>query len=228
MLKGRPLGKWLVAVSLLSGTAWIMPSCADETPTPLDVDPQAVIRGYDPPAGCVPEVITTYTDTTETVLTTFEVPVTSCYPNLVAWGIDMVDPMGVDTPQGDGFFRINGLDGANLPSGTHMAFGGNYTPPQVMIEIDPPALSVAFHYSRLTPDGAYWGGWVYTDSMMAYAASRTPGTIYYTVYDSRTLYSNVPSNVPPFSVWTPVTFPPTRTLSAGCGSMALWRSTTWR
>jgi len=50
----------------------------------------------------------------------------------------MVDPMPVDTPQGDGKFIPRTDHAANLPSGIVYAQGAEYTPPQVMIEFDPP------------------------------------------------------------------------------------------
>lgn len=110
-----------------------------EDPTGVAKDPSFVVRGYD--NGCVPEVIEGTTDSTKTSLVTFTAPgFVSCLPNLVPWGIDMADPVPVDTPQGDGFFRIETDLNlfTNAPSPGYAAHGANYTPPQVMIEFDPP------------------------------------------------------------------------------------------
>ena len=82
--------------------------CAEDLPTSASKsgpDSALVIR---PPrgGGCAPEVITSSSETTDTIMTTFSYPLlVSCYPNLVVYGIDMVDSAEVDTPQGNGFFR---------------------------------------------------------------------------------------------------------------------------
>src|SRR5215213_643946 len=119
----------VVLVSFLAG-------CTDlQQPTAAPGAPSSVIRGYPEPGGCVPEVITEHpNDSTETILVTFtNLKTTTCYPNLVQWGIDMADPMGVDTPQGTGSWLArppsSTLQAANMPSPDHFATNF-YTPYQ--------------------------------------------------------------------------------------------------
>lgn len=193
-------------------------ACETEDPTGVSSRPAHVIRG----AGCSPRVIVTSSETTDTTLVTFDDPndAGALCGNLVPWGIDMADPLGVDTPQGDGNFTPRIEIGSNPPSPPTYALGANYTPPQVMIEFDPPISSAEFYYSRLLGGRAYWNGQlVYADSMRIFALSRRPGTLSYTQYDSKVLYANVPSTTPPWSVWTKVKL---RTLSGTDQIQWLW------
>jgi hypothetical protein len=154
----------------------------------------------------VPEVIRESTDSIETVLTTFYAEGRiSCMPNLVQWGIDMADPVGVDTPQGNGYFRIESESriAVNMPSPPYAAHGANYTPPQVMIEFDPPVRSVEFYYSRLANARAIWRGQIVgADSMQVEGVSRTPGTTSYQTWARKVLYSNVAHATIPYDTWT--------------------------
>ncbi len=202
---GLPAARLWVLV-LVAVTASLL-GCHDEGPTGAGRDPELVVRGYDDQAGCIPEVVTAFTDSTQEILVPFTTTESVCYPNLVEWGIDMADPIGVDTPQGNGFFQIKSGSGlGNLPSPPNAAFGAYYTPSQVMIEFDPPVQSVQFYYSRLEGERARWGGqWVEADSMLVRAMSRYPGTTFYQTYDLEILYSNVPRATPPWDVWTLVT-----------------------
>jgi hypothetical protein len=186
--------------------------CADEPTAPRDIpqtprEPSLVIRGFPTTSGgCVPEVITQATEEAETTLVTFSAPgKISCMPNLVQWGIDMADPVGVDTPQGNGFFRIESESriAVNMPSPPYAAHGANYTPPQVMIEFDPPVRSVEFYYSRLANARAIWRGQIVgADSMQVEAVSRTPGTTSYQTWARKVLYSNVAHTTIPYDTWT--------------------------
>ncbi|HJS47628.1 MAG TPA: hypothetical protein VJ773_06555 [Gemmatimonadales bacterium] len=201
-----------------AGNAWkllacvgvaLIGACTEPKPTAPAEPPELVIRGHNPPARCVPEVIESATDSTETVLVTFTVDdPNGCYPNLVDWGIDMADPVEVDTPQGSTMFQTRtGLNYVNMPSPPYAAIGAHYTPPRVMIEFDPPVRSVEFYYSRLSQARAVWGGdIVEADSMRVRAMSRIPGTLFYNIYDTKTLYSNVSRTTPPWDTWTYVKF----------------------
>ncbi|MGH7586198.1 MAG: hypothetical protein ACREMH_08125 [Gemmatimonadales bacterium] len=161
------------------------------------------MRGYPAPGGCVPEALSASTDSTESVLVTFSGGTDLCYPNLVSWGIDMADPIGVDTPQGTSAFQVRiGPQFAAMPSPSAVAAGAYH---QQMIEFDPPVSSVEFHYSRLRQQRALWGGQIVdADSMRVRAMARIPGTLSYWIYDSETLHSNVPRSTPPWDTWTHV------------------------
>lgn len=195
-------GPWCptVAVAILL----VLAACSTDQQTGPSGTPAHVIRAY--PNACVPQVVSSITDSTQTDLVTFDSIVTSpCYPNLIAWGIDMADPVGVDTPQGSAAWQMYNTAAVNLPSGAFYA-RSELSGGQNMIEFDPPVSSVSFYYSRLQNDRARWGGQlVSADSMMVYARSRIPGTTFYDDWDSQKLYSNVPSTTPPWSVWTEVT-----------------------
>jgi hypothetical protein len=174
--------------------------CVEGRPTDVPDDPSEVVRGYSDHRACLStEVITSSSETTDTVLVTFNSVLapeaTSCYPNLVPWGIDVADPAGVDTPQGNGYARIEtAYPIANMPSPPHAVIGGLYTPPEFMIEFDPPVRTVQFYYSRTPRSRAIWpgdiGAGVETDSTLVQATSRHPGTFIYDLYDSETLYTN--------------------------------------
>ena len=84
--------------SLAIGALAFLASCADKTPTSPAVKPQMVVRQWQP--SCPTEVTTTTTDSTETLSFSFTPFGTSCIPELAKYGVDMADPMGVDTPQG--------------------------------------------------------------------------------------------------------------------------------
>ena len=123
-------------------------------------EPSLVIRESN--VGCVPEVVTESTEEFETVLVTFNVPPGSsdnCWPKLAKWGIDMADPVGVDTPQGSSRFIVEGQEivAINMPSPPYAVRNGFYTPAQVAVEFDPPIRKAEFHYSRLKNDRAHWG-----------------------------------------------------------------------
>jgi hypothetical protein len=159
--------------------------------------------------GCTPEVIVNSTAEVETVLVTFNVPPGSsddCWPKLAAWGIDMADPVAVDSPQGSTRFIVEGETewAINIPSPPHAARNGFYTPAKVMIEFDPPIRSAEFYYSRRKNERAYWGvqGQVGADSMPVWALSRTPGTDDYQQWAAKVLYSNVPHEGLPYDTWT--------------------------
>jgi hypothetical protein len=190
------------------GAVVVLVAClAEDEPTGVSGPPSNVVRG----AGCTPEVIQTSSGSSDTLLITFENPsnpLQLCI-NLAPYGIDMVDPMPVDTPQGDGLFMPRTDHAANLPSGIVYALGAQYTPPQVMIEFDPPISSAEFYYSRRLNSEAIWNGVMAPyDSMPVWAVSRTPGTLSYQFWASKTLYGNVPANTPDvvtnLDVWTPV------------------------
>lgn len=189
---------------LLLAMSVFLPGCAADLPTTRTLAPNFVVRSY--PNGCVPEVIRTTTDSTETILTTFSVAKESCVPDLSQWGIDMGDPMGVDTPQGNAkWVAKNSYDASGMPSAPFVAGLLSLTPPQVMIEFDPPVQSVEFNYSRLAGARAWWGGGIVNaDSMQVRAMSRYPGTTSYTTYARKVLYSNVASTTPPWNQWDPV------------------------
>jgi hypothetical protein len=192
-------------LNLAVGLLLVVAACStDQTAGPSHT-PDHVIRAY--PNSCVPSVISTVTDSTETDLVTFDSILTSvCYPNLISWGIDMADPAGVDTPQGSANWEMRNDNVANLPSGSYYAWPDNGSIAQTVIEFDPPVSSVTFYYSRLQNQYARWGGQAGpADSMMVYARSRIPGTTFYNEWDSRKLFSNVPSTTAPWTVWTPVT-----------------------
>lgn len=192
-----------VAAASLSCIAALASCSSDSTAGPA-TDPVPVIRAF--PTSCVPETFVTVTDSTETVRTTFSNPDPSCYPNLVQWGVDMADPAGVDTPQGtSAWIMKSNLPVTNAPSPGHVAQPASYTPPQVMIEFDPPVRSVSFYYSRLLQERARWGGQtVLADSMRVYAMYRMPGSTFYQTLVLRTLYSNVQSTTAPWTNWTRV------------------------
>jgi hypothetical protein len=193
----------IIACSAEDNTAL---SPGDERPLRL------VIREY--PNGCPVEVIETSSEDTDTVLVTFDGAVNElCAPKLAQWGIDLADPIGVDTPQGNQLLQIDRSHMANLPPSPSTAGLPNNavrimnpTPPQVMIEFDPPVSSVEFYYSRFFGERAYWNGMMEeSDSMMVWAMSRFPGSLSYNTYASRKLYSNTPRTVPwTWTVWEPV------------------------
>jgi hypothetical protein len=178
----------------LEGTCFVVASaillfvgCKSEEPTGVSGAPSNVIRGW--PNGCVPEVLESSSESTDTVLVTFNTLGNNCYPNLVQWGIDLADPMGVDTPQGDNAFIATGDYMANMPPSPALSDVParaarllSYSPPQVMIEFDPPVQTVEFFYSRLQGERAYWNGvfMEHVDSMGVYAMSRWPGTTFMT------------------------------------------------
>lgn len=222
------IGKRLVRVAAWGSVYLVFVQCVDDQVTTPTRRPDLVVRGWDTITGpgCPSEVIKTTTATTETILVTFNVSwlpeQTSCRPNLVEWGIDLSDPMAVDTPQGNGYFAVSdGFAAANMPSPPNVAYGAFYSAPQVMIEFDPPVRKVEFYYSRLRGQSAIWpgapGGPIYaSDSMMVWAVSRFPGTLSYWYWDSEKIWSNVPSFSPPWSVWTAVT------LQTGGGDGIQW------
>lgn len=171
--------------------------CLEEPPTQVSNDPAQVVRGYTDHRACwTTEVMTASSESTDTVLATFnstmDPEATSCYPNLAQWGIDIADPIGVDTPQGNGYFRIEtAYPISNMPTPPHAALGGNYTPAQVVIEFDPPVRSVHFFYSRRAGSRAWWNGVEQvTESTLVQARSRTPGTLQYQLHASKVLHTN--------------------------------------
>lgn len=175
-------------------------ACATEEPTAVSTRPSHVVRG----AGCSPLVIETSSDDADTTLITFEDPsggLASCN-NLVPWGVDYKDPIGVDTPQGNGDF-VARSDASNMPSPPMYAMGAWYTPPQVVIEFDPPIYSAEFYYSRIANSPAMVNGQPgSSDGVWVYAMSRTPGTLFYQTYDTKLLPSTQPLTSPAsFSVW---------------------------
>lgn len=195
-------------LALLSAVA-VFTKCASDQPTETSEGPSQVIREYDDNAGCATEVIDSTSDSTQVLIVTFTTPENNCYPQLAQWGIDMADPVGVDTPQGNAFVQIySGAFVVNNPSPPYAARGGHYTPSQFMIEFDPPVRSVEFDYSVLQGSRAIWNGqWDYdTDSIPVYARSRIPGTTSYTTWDYKVLHANVPSTTPPWNSWTHVKF----------------------
>lgn len=184
-------------------------ACNVKETTGAPEKPSTVVRGFSD--GCVPEVVTSSSESADTTLVTFNGLGEYCLPNLVPWGIDMADPMGVDTPQGNNGFQLMAEYNVNTPPSpggapARAARLWSYSPSQVIIEFDPPVSSVEFYYSRLKGERAYWNGIFYPtiDSMPVWATSRTPGTLNYQFYATKTLYSNVSSTAPPWSVWTPV------------------------
>lgn len=206
--------RWWTLLGVVLTTSFI--ACSEEENTALspgdERPPTPIIREY--PNGCPVEVIETSSEDTDTVLVTFDGLVNEfCAPKLAQWGIDLADPVGVDTPQGNQLFQIDRSRMANLPPSPSTAGLPNNavrvthpTPPQVMIEFDPPVNSVEFYYSRFFGERAYWNGLIEaSDSMMVWAMSRVPGTLSYNTYASRKLYSNTPATVPQiWSVWEPV------------------------
>lgn len=125
------------------------------------------------------------------------------YPALAQYGIDMADPVGVDTPQGDSRWQMFNSNAANAP--TMPGIARHPTSTQVVIELSPGADEVLFHYSRLQGERAKWNGQtVQVDSMMVYALYQPTSGSIGTVEDQRKLYSNVPSTTPPWSVWDSV------------------------
>ena len=189
-------------------------ACVEEEPTGVGGHTSNVIREY--ANGCPVEVIETRSEDTDTILVTFDGPASDgCIPKLAQWGIDMADPVAVDTPQGNQLYQLNHSNMANLPpspSGAGLQTNAvrvtNGSPPQVMIEFDPPVSSAEFYYSFPYGGRAYWNGTIEdpTDSMMVYAMSRVPGTLSYDTWASKKLYANNPTLASPavWSVWTPV------------------------
>lgn len=196
--------RWKRGAACAASVIMLLTGCATDQPTTATGDPSRVVRSY--PGGCVPEVTTEYTDSTETIITTFTAASTSCIPDLSQWGIELADPMKVDTPQGDAAWQSRSdYDALNMPSPSHVAGLVSVSPPQVMIEFEPRVQSVEFHYSMLTPARTWWdGGVVYSDSLLVEAVSRRPGTTYYTTHARKVLRSNVPSSTPPYTQWDPV------------------------
>ena len=217
----------LCSAAIWASASLLVTACTDrQPPTSAPGEPSQVVRGYPEPGGCgVTEVIEEYpTDSTETILVTFtSASPDNCYPNLVQWGIDMADPMESDTPQGQSYWLARAphytLDAANMPSPSHFATNF-YTPPYSLIEIDPPARSVEFHYSRRLQAPARWPctgcAYVFADSMQVRAMQRIPGTISYFIYDRKVLYSNLTTTDGPFNVWTHVK------LNGGGGDNIQW------
>ncbi|HET8836180.1 MAG TPA: hypothetical protein VFN08_15730 [Gemmatimonadales bacterium] len=157
-------------------------------------------------------MIETSSDDADTTLITFDDPNNagaSCY-NMVPWGVDMWDPIPVDTPQGDGLFEIHSDIVANAPSPPSIALGAWYTPPQAMIEFDPPISRAEFYYSRMQGSpGLVNGQPGQPDAIWVYARSRTPGTINYQTYDAKLLQPTQPRIDNPhllYSVWAPTQF----------------------
>jgi hypothetical protein len=193
--------------------AVLVVACTVEEPTGPPGKPSNVVRGR--VDGCVPEVIQSSSPQADTILVTMNGSGEEyCWPNLVPWGIDMMDPVGVDTPQGNNGFLLMSEYNVNTPpapegSGApaRAARMLSLSPPQAIIEFDPPVSSVQFYYSRLLGERGYWNGIFYAnvDSMSVWAEHRIPGTVSYDFFISKTLHSNVPSTSPPWSVWTPVT-----------------------
>jgi hypothetical protein len=153
---------------------------------------------------------------------TFDGPFSDgCRPKLAQWGIDMADPVGVDTPQGNQLYQIYNSFMANLPpspSGAGLQNNAvrvvNGSPPQVMVEFDPPVNSVEFYYSFPFQGRAYWNGTFAdpADSVAVFLASRIPGTLNYDPWYFTKLYSNNPAlgSPPLWSVWTKVSLKPGR------------------
>lgn len=153
--------------------------------------------------GCAANVITSTTDSTITHTVSFDGCTDNDYPALAQYGIDMADPVGVDTPQGDARWQMFNSSAANAPSMPGIA--RHPTSTQVVIELSPGADEVSFHYSRLKGQRAKWNGQtVEVDSMMVYALYQPTSGSFGTVEDQRKLFSNVPSTSPPWSVWAPV------------------------
>jgi hypothetical protein len=173
-----------------------------------------VIREYT--NACPVEVLESNSGDTDTIIVTFDGTVSNgCKPKLAQWGIDMADPVGVDTPQGNQLYQVMTTNTANLPpspSGAGLqnnAVGiSNPSPPQVHVEFDPPVSSVEFYYSFPHAGRAYWNGTIQqpTESVMVYGVSRLPGSLNYDTWASKKLYSNNPQLGPgvPWSVWDPV------------------------
>jgi hypothetical protein len=195
-------------------------ACVEEEPTGVSRNGSNVIREYT--NGCVPEVLESSSEDTDTILVTFDGPFSdNCVPKLAQWGIDMADPVGVDTPQGNQLYQLNHTNMANLPlspSGAGLQNNAvrvtNGSPPQVMVEFDPPVSSVEFYYSFPFQGRAYWNGTFAdpADSVQVFLASRIPGTLNYNPWYFTKLYSNNPVLVPPalWSVWTKVILKPGR------------------
>ena len=145
--------------------AVLVVACTVEEPTGPRGNPLNVVRGRGE-GGCVPEVIQSSSDEADTVLVTMNgLGEEYCWPNLVPWGIDMMDPVGVDTPQGNNGFLLMSEYNVNTPpspagSGApaRAARMLSLSPPQAIIEFDPPVSSVQFYYSRLLGERAYWNG----------------------------------------------------------------------
>ncbi len=206
--------QWCLLLALTTCTTACLGGEGTSTAPGEEKVPNLVIREY--PNGCPVEVIESSSEDTDTVLVTFDGLVNeNCAPKLAQWGIDLADPIGVDTPQGNQLYQINRSNMANLPlspSGAGLPNNAvrvvNGSPPQVMIEFDPPVSSAEFYYSFPFGGRAYWNGQIEdpTDSMMVYAMSRTPGTLSYTTWASKKLYANNPALVPPavWSIWSAV------------------------
>lgn len=190
-------------------SVFLIVSCGEVNPLDPEVPgPKLTVRSN---GGCIPEVIMTEQDSTETLLVTFSVQDTHCMIDLSSWGIDMADPavvteMEADTPQGNMYWYAEASSRLqNLPSPSHAADGIITLPYQSFIEFDPPVRSIEFYYS--TPVGnAWWGGEFVTgvDSMPVYATHRIPGTTQYITYDQETLHANVAS-WQQLDTWTHVT-----------------------
>lgn len=181
-----------VGIAAVASVILHLSGCAEEQLTGVPNGPPLVIRG----GSCVPEVISEVTDSTESALTTFTATLpsggSSCSPNLVAWGIDMYDPVGVDTPQGTSYIVIRTPPHpiANAPSPGYAGVGGDYTPPRVVVEFDPPVQSVDFYYSRRAGARAFWGtpgSYPASESTAVYVTSGYP---IYQQYDRKVLYTN--------------------------------------
>jgi len=169
-------------------------------------EPNSIIREV--ATGCVPEVITDSTEEIETVLVTFNVPLGSpddCFPKLARYGIDMADPVAVDTPQGNSAFEVEGESrvAINMPSPPYAGRNAFCTPCQVVIEFDPPVRKLEFSYSRRQGEAALWNAWVAADSILVQATSRKPGTLSYEQWDWKVLYSNVAHQGLPYDTWSP-------------------------
>jgi len=93
-----PAGAQTVCALGLSALVLLVACSAEDEPTGVSGPGSNVVRG----AGCTPEVIQTSSRSSDTLLITFENPSNPLQlcNNLAPYGIDMVDPMPVDTPTG--------------------------------------------------------------------------------------------------------------------------------
>lgn len=172
---------------------------------------QKVVRSW--PGGCVPNGTVSYQGGVEITEIDFTTGGNLCTVDASSYGVDMADPTGIDTPQGNTQWRAitssstttPPLDLQNLPSPPYAAWGWPGGIYQQFIEIDPPAHEVSFYYS--TPVGnAWWNGQLVigVDSMSVLAGWRQPGTFNFFWYDVETLHANIES-WGLMDAWTPVT-----------------------
>ena len=150
---------WMRAATILAVLA-LVAACTDERSLPTapedDRGPTFVLESN---GGCVPEVITTSGDSTETLLFTFTTSSSNCTIDGYQYGVDFGSPFpgSVDFTgtmvwlARDTVFFLE--DPLNIPSPSHIAYS-NGPPYQNFIEFDPPVRSVEFYYA--SRDG--WGG----------------------------------------------------------------------